>query len=83
MYGVTLVITGSRIFAPVRTRVFRDWHFVRCPMCVGWWVGLAVGLAGYGAAAWGSWPAVAQAFAGSGFCWVTHVVLVRLGSERL
>ena len=52
-YGITNIVCFGRIFAPVRAGVDRLKvevlsEFVRCPMCVGFWVGLAVSLAGYG-----------------------------------
>ena len=55
-FGVTIVITKSRIGAPLRRRFpIRTTdgsgpddkrvtlaHLLRCPMCTGWWVGLAL-----------------------------------------
>jgi hypothetical protein len=62
-------------------------HFWQCPMCVGWWVGLALGLLGIGPAEGIGWPllakALADAFCSAGWCWVMHVVLVRLGAREL
>ena len=54
-YGITNIVCFGRILAPLRAGVDRlkvDTlsEFVRCPMCVGFWVGLGVGLAGYGVA---------------------------------
>ena len=39
-YGVTLILTSSKLFEDIRPR----YHFFTCPMCVGFWVGLFVAL---------------------------------------
>lgn len=47
--GLTLIITKSRFFAPVRTRVPRKaQYFVKCSQCMGTWVGGIV----YGFVTW-------------------------------
>ncbi len=90
-YGATLAVTGSRLARPLRALAAR-WspalgRFVSCPMCVGWWVGLAeaIVLPGVcpvdGVAAWVRLPA--NAFAGLAAAWVCHVVLAWLGADRL
>jgi hypothetical protein len=97
-YGVTLVLTGSKITAPLRrlfvsltpTR-FRGGvcFFVQCPMCVGLWVGLGLALLEprLGPLATLGLPrweqGLGEAFAASGVCWAIHVVLARLGAEEL
>ena len=57
-FGVTIVITKSRIGAPLRRRFpirttdgsgpddkrVTVAHLLRCPMCTGWWVGAALSL---------------------------------------
>jgi hypothetical protein len=80
-YGITLVITGSKIARPVRN-VFPA--LLACPMCTGWWVGLGLSLLGLGVVD-GPWWAVhfENAFASSGACWTMHVVLAKLGAEEL
>ena len=82
-FGVTLVVTFSKIAAPIR----RIWPaMLHCPLCFGWWVGLGLGLLRFGPAP-GSWPlaaaALADAFASSALCWSWHVILVRLGADKL
>jgi len=91
-YGITLVLTGSKIIEPLRRRfdlVFPKSHFAHCPMCIGWWVGFGLGLllprlgplAPLELPRWEQ--ALGEAFAASGVCWGIHVVLVKLGSEEL
>lgn len=92
-YGVTLVITGSRIAAPLRRLVTRiipkSCYFVQCPLCVGWWVGLGLALltprlgplSGLG---WPIWvQGLGEAFCASALCWGIHVLLAKLGAEEL
>jgi hypothetical protein len=48
VYGLTLVVTTSWIFAPLRALAGRSRigaAFIGCPMCVGWWVGVLVAVA--------------------------------------
>lgn len=86
-YGITLVITGSKVAAPLR-RLFSFSetlsHFLTCPMCVGFWVGVALTAFGLGPLS-GSLPvaAILNGFASSALCWSAHVVLARLGAEDL
>ena len=47
VWGATSVITQSRIVRPFRERFEPETlagDFVRCPQCIGWWVGLGVSL---------------------------------------
>lgn len=92
-YGVTLVLTGSKISAPLR-RLFtsvvpKSCYFVQCPMCVGWWVGFGLALleprlGPLTALGWPRWgQGLGEAFAASGACWAVHVVLAKLGAEEL
>lgn len=102
-YGIALVITFSRIAAPLRARFpvpveiegviapddrVRFGHLLRCPMCVGWWAGLALTTPplGLGPAVgivplWAAFPL--DAFAAAAACWIAHVVLNRLGASFL
>jgi len=84
-FGVTLVITGSKIAKPIRA-IYPP--LLSCPLCVGWWVGLVTALLPlHLGPAPSSWPlpmaALADAFASSAMCWTWHVVLVRLGADKL
>lgn len=93
VYGVTLVFTGSKIAAPLRrlfTRLIpKSCYFVQCPMCVGFWVGLGLGLlepriGPLAALGWPRWgQGLGEAFAASATCWVAHVALAKLGAEDL
>ena len=89
-FGVTNIITISRLFARARRKLAEDsvWagHWIRCPMCVGVPVGIAWRLTGLG---WGPptlpWP-IDLFLAGtvsSGWCWVLYVGLQRLGQDQL
>jgi hypothetical protein len=90
-YGTTLAVTGSRIAEPCRRWLSTHWAWggklVGCPMCVGFWVGLASWFAlprlcPVQGAAW-YLAAPANGFAGLAACWTCHVVLKRLGAEEL
>jgi len=88
-YGVTNIVTSGKIFEWLR--IYLDRHskiaayWIRCPMCLGIWVGAGWSLLGVG-------PgtnlgkvmnaAVAGAVA-SGWCWMMRVVLARLGEDEL
>ena len=84
-YGITLVITGSSIARPFRQ--MDPSGLLKCPMCTGWWVGfglcvfLHLGPAQNVLSGWPQW--LANAFCSSAWCWVIHVVLVRLGADKL
>ena len=83
--GLTIIITTSAIMEPLR-RLLRT-KFIQCSMCMGFWVGIALAWAipTYCPIQIGS-PlliCLANAFASSAACWMTHVVLVRLGAENL
>lgn len=88
-YGVTLVVTGSKVAAPLRrlfSRTRAGAALVVCPMCVGFWVGLALAYllpAGAPVAAGPVVGPLACAFASSAACWTWHVVLARMGAESL
>jgi hypothetical protein len=89
-YGVTLIVTGSRVAEPLRRLVLRIPKFgymIGCPMCFGWWVGLGLSLLGLGIAHGSPLPAwlvpIADAFCSSAWCWVMHVVLAKIGAEEL
>lgn len=64
-YGLTLILTGSKLFAPARALLTRScstrfpWvcTFVSCPLCVGTWVGMGASLCGFSLVA-GISPAV-------------------------
>ena len=93
VYGITLILTGSRITEPVRRFVSKkipgSCYFVQCPMCVGWWIGLGLALLEprigpltmFGWPRWGQ--ALGEACMASAACWVVHVVLAKLGAEEL
>lgn len=90
VYGTTLAITGAKVTAPIRrlfSRSPRLAHFVSCPMCVGFWVGLAVSFAlpSICPVQSGSRPFVllANSFAALAASWIFHVILSKLGAEFL
>jgi hypothetical protein len=70
VFGVTLVVTLSKIAAPIR----KIWPvMLHCPLCFGWWVGLFFGLTmrlGPAPSSWPLWAAgLADAFASSPATW--------------
>jgi len=94
-YGLTLIVTQSKIFRPIRDaldrsnlKTFSAW--IHCPMCFGFWSGIGLSRL---------WPAVPMAdlpgweslalnilaagWASSAFCWIVRVVLHRLGEDEL
>lgn len=96
-YGITLVITISKIFRPVR--MIDPTGLLKCPMCTGWWIGLLLSLV-FEMGLFSNtssyapdiheviriripWGAFANAFSASGWCWIIHVVLTRLGADKL
>jgi hypothetical protein len=88
-YGVTTIITLSRLFRPLRVWLERKskvaGHWIKCPMCIGVPVGAGWALIGLSPGTGLSWAldAVAAGFASSGFCWMMRVVLHRLGEDQL
>ena len=93
-YGLTLIVTQSRIFRPLRAKVERVpgiGYWIKCPMCFGFWAGFF----------WSGslWPMIAMPLLGrtealalntlaagcvsSGFCWMVRVVLHKLGEDEL
>ena len=90
--GVTLVVTQSTIFAPLRSLAGRLWPWLgkllACPMCFGWWVGAALSLyPGLGPSAALGLPRALAApldgFAASAVAWTFHVALEAMGSGKL
>jgi len=88
-YGVTTIVTLGKIFAPVRAAVLRinatAGHWIKCPMCLGLWVGVGWALLGlFPPTADHRWVDIAAAGPiSSGFCWAMRVVLHRLGEDEL
>lgn len=86
VYGCTTIITQSKLFKNSRDTwhefmVSRgmDWaaDFPTCPMCVGFWAGIAIGI---------SLPLAPNLFLdgciGSAVCWILHVAFVSLCHGR-
>jgi hypothetical protein len=88
-YGVTNIITVSRLFRRVRAWIGRrseiTGHWIQCPMCIGVPVGAAWSLVGLtlpaGFGYFGN--AIVAAFVSSGWCWTVRVVMPRLGEDEL
>lgn len=96
VYGVTLIVTEGKLFAPVRALAERrsPWAgtLLGCPMCFGWWVGALVSLLGWSPSAvgLGGWPLPLRVLfdgaASSAVCWglgalVATVLEVRYSLE--
>ena len=49
VFGVTLIVTYSKIAAPLRRNVPTNFlkSLVKCPLCFGFWAGLALSLFGF------------------------------------
>ena len=93
VWGATMISTQSTLFSGFRSRSIRmsQWlgTLVICPMCTGFWVGVAaclLGLSGPSSALSPSWPIWARAWAdgcaSSALCWLSHVVLGHLAEYR-
>lgn len=39
-YGMTQIVSLGKIFEPVRKKL--GWHFLQCPMCIGFHIGVLV-----------------------------------------
>jgi hypothetical protein len=80
-YGITLVVTGSSIMAPVRDKSWKIHkklgELLNCPMCFGFWAGVGVSLL------WASptgiefrgpewYHHILDGFLASGTCWLLH-----------
>ena len=88
-YGTTNILTGGRICEPMRAWFTRRsrlaGHWVRCPMCIGLPVGMGWSLLVLAPVA-GLDPirqCLVAGAASSGWCWMVHVVLQRLGKDDL
>ena len=88
-YGVTNIVTASRLFAPLRARLAQRsaWlgHWIHCPMCVGVPVGLGWRLLGLELGTASAWPLelAASGAVSSAWCWIVRVALHRLGGDKL
>lgn len=88
-HGLTQIVTVSRIARPIREAAPpRLQALLSCPMCLGFWVGLALSLSGLSPlAVLVTWPGLARGVvdgaAASAVCWAAHVALARLGALEL
>ena len=83
-FGISLVITQSKIFAPIRTRIAKISTFlgdlVKCIMCTGFWIGLFLSLflnIGINSVHNVLIRITLDGFATSGFVWFVYVILYR------
>jgi len=88
-YGITNIVTASRLFAGFRSRLAAIspflGHWAECPMCVGVPVGVLWVLAGLRPDPHlGTLVGLAAAGAiSSGACWFLHVAMHALGGDEL
>lgn len=93
VWGATMIETQSHMFTGFRFRAAKlnPWFgtLAICPMCMGFWVGVIVAVAGLRgpaealAAGWPLWArAWADGAAASAVCWLSHVYLGHLGETR-
>lgn len=97
-YGLTLIVTQSKIFRPVRglfegtsnrlLKFFGD--MLHCPMCFGFWSGIfwsrfwpAVAISDLPRWETGTLNILAAGCVSSAFCWIVRVALHRLGEDDL
>lgn len=92
-YGVTNILTGSRLFAPIRDFLNLSAYYwpkklgelLSCPMCTGFWCGVFW----YAVITDDSWRSmfdfewIAFGAMASGFCWVVFVIMQKLGESEL
>ena len=83
-YGITNVVTGSTIMAPVRQKSQKIHkklgELLECPMCFGFWVGVAVSLLWASPTGLGEsvflgpvwYHYILDGFLASGTCWLFH-----------
>ncbi len=89
--GFTQIVCVSLIMKP-----FREWSrwpymikkLLLCPLCMGFWAGILFSVIGLSpAASLITWDnhlyAFLDALAASAVCWFAHVVLLKLGSDKL
>ena len=90
VYGLTLILTTSSLFAGARRHLLRIHPMLgalaRCPMCLGFWVGAAGALMpSLRVVDTGFLPCdlILSGAASSGWCWMVHVVMTRMGQNDL
>jgi hypothetical protein len=87
--GTTNILATSRLLAGLRRRLERRsalaGYWARCPMCMGVPVGMAWNLVGLdlGLDVTRVVEVLVAGAVSSGWCWVLHVVLQRLGAGEL
>lgn len=76
VYGVTLPIAVLRLFAPLREAALRLYeplgHFLSCPACVGFWVGLMASFTPFRVLG-PPW----DGFLGISVCWILHALTTK------
>lgn len=92
VFGVTNIVTQSRLFLGVRARLPETGRLamlgilVRCPMCFSWWVGAALEVAGFTVLPALAGGIVVRALlagaAASAVAWTWHVLLLRASRAR-
>jgi hypothetical protein len=104
-YGLANAISSARVGAPLRRRfpiTKKDGpgeddqavsfaHLIRCPKCVGAWIGAALTFLNLGPAMVVTLPipgvlvvqVALNGCAAAGWCWIVFVVLAKMGAEQL
>lgn len=90
-YGVTNIITGGSIFAPLRAYLSgHKWLVIRklgelisCPLCLSFWVGTVWHWVLFDADTDSDLEWVAFGAMASGFVWIVYVIMQRLGEDKL
>lgn len=89
-YGLTLIITESYIFKPLRQLLFRQFpdtlgKLVYCCICTGFWAGVICSLGYHVYMGTNTHPIrhFMDGVTASGVCWLLHVIVAALGVEEL
>jgi len=82
VFGLTNILSISKIFAPVRykllyskkTVLIKLGQLLNCTMCTGFWVGIFLHIIGLPV----TWLFLLDGFAASGVCWLLHAICYHL-----
>lgn len=88
-HGVTNIVTSGKLFESLRksieSRSKMAGYWIKCPMCLGFFVGVAWRLGGIGVDGGLNMPLnlFLNGLLASAGCWAARVVLHRLGEDEL
>lgn len=89
-YGLTLIVTESYLFKPLRQLAYRHspdfiGKLLYCCICTGFWAGVICSLAAHIYLGVDTAPLrhAMDGFAASGLCWLLHVAVAAAGVEEI